>query len=84
MEVIKDFELTKEEKEKYELSLDEIVALEDKDIDLMKLMTDLAENKYPKTKTMIEIVRLKDKEVKHFSDVMTTFVKILIATVKKN
>ena len=81
---IKQFELSEIEKKELELSIDEIIELEDKGIDFMQLMTDLSNSKYPKIKTMLTVVMMRDKEVKKFNDVMTKFVKILIATLKKN
>lgn len=78
-----NLKITKEEKEKYEMSLNEIEEIEEEtDINFFNLISDMGKEKFPKASIMKKIVEKKDK-VNNFSELTEKFVKVMVATTKK-
>ena len=77
------YEMTSEDIKKYKLSLDDVDILEEDDINIIDVSTDMAKNKMPKAKVIKKVLDVKGLEETDYMRAIEEFSKIMIATSKK-
>jgi len=77
------YEMTSEDIKKYKLTLDDIEKLEEDDINIINISTDMAKDIMPKAKVIKKVLAVKEIKETDYMRAIEEFSKIMIATSKK-
>ena len=77
------YEMTSEDIKKYKLTLDDVDKLEEEDINIIDVSTDMSKDIMPKAKVIKKVLAVKGLEETDYMRAIEEFSKIMIATSKK-